>query len=264
MPIEDIKRQPATFSEPEEELSPADMPGPEPTEEQGWLWQNIEDGISETALLRAQEFLDLPPEERDILSSLETATRIGKLQKEHALTDERTAELAALVKYVFLRKIPKIKFRWAIVTILEVSDDKAAQIEQSLADLIDRAGSWKPLKRAAIAPELDALPRRELPKTGISQAPQEASAEDAQAPEASTEEPFMLHEEQTGASASETPAENVRPSFSFAPPRKPQPNIAPPVTARIENQSGQAKARIVHYSKFRTPLEDEQGSGNRG
>lgn len=262
MPIEDIKRQPATFSEPEEEeLSPEDMPGPEPTEEQDWLWQNIEDSISESALNRAQEYLDLPSEEREVLSSLETAARIGKLQKEHAFTNEHTAELAALVKYVFLRKIPKAKFRQAIVTILEISEEKAAQIEQSLADLIDRAGTWKPLKKSAIAPELDALPRRELPRTGDAQTPAEPSTQDADAPRAPADEPFMLHEEQTGASAAEAPSETVRPSFSFTQPRKPQPNSAPPVTARIENQSGQVKARIVHYSKFRTPLDtDTNGS----
>ena len=73
----------------------------------------------------------------------------------------------------------------------------------------------------------------------------------------------MLHEEQGGANKTAgPPGDAERPTFSFRPQEElKRPAPPKPVGVRIETDreksgDGGVKARIVHYSKFRTPLDE--------
>lgn len=249
------------------------LTGPQPAEEQDWLWQELEGRVAGGALERTSKYLDLPYEERELLARAETSARIGATAEQFGLTPRETAALAALVKYAFIGEFPKREFTVTMTRLFGFDETKARGITHALQELLDKAGTFKPLEkktRAAIAPELDALPRvsaerRETtpPAGGTTEAPQGSIAplppqEDA---------PFILHEEQgaSGGPLSESAPDAIRPSFSFRPRDEQKPPQPPkPVSVRIETNKDKeedgAKTRIVHYSKFRTPLDSDSSN----
>lgn len=233
-----------------------DAQGPEPTEAQDWLWENIEGALSDRAIARARDFTDLSEDARAKLASVELAGTIGKLEAQFAFTPEHTAKLSALLKYLYLRRFRKTEFARITARILDLTPEQMGPIEEALRDVLEASDAFKPLEKkartSAIAPELDALPRV---------VPQRFSAEGTREEEPPTpplEEPFILHEEKSLAdTANETTPRETRSSFSFTPPETGGQKSQRPVTVRIETETEKPKARVVHYSKLRTPLENE-------
>lgn len=245
------------------------LTGPQPAEEQDWLWQELEGRVTGGSLERTSKYLDLPHEERELLARAETSARIGATAEQFGLTPRETAALAALVKYAFIGEFPKREFAVTMTRLFGFDETKARGITHALQELLDKAGTFKPLEkkgRAAIAPELDALPRVSAERRETTP-PAGGAAEAAQGPASppapQEDAPFILHEEQgaSGRPPSEPPPDVSRPSFSFRPREEQKPPQPPkPVSVRIETnkdkEEGGAKTRIVHYSKFRTPLDD--------
>ena len=239
--------------------SPDEVMDPLPSEEQEWLWQNIAGAVSERALERETDWRVLPPEIRKELASLETANRLGKIGVEFSLSPEQVMLLSGLVKYLFLRRVEKNKFESTLADIAGLERNIASAIVDKLKDIIGKAGVFHALEKKpgepTIAPEIVSVPRTP---------PQRETADEPPPPpagEAGDDQPFILHEEKpTSSPVVELPHEETRSSFSFTPEEppetmRPQEPKAVPVRIETEGGGGKPKARIVHYSNLRTPLD---------